>query len=363
LLAYTQAATFNVACFAEIAPSFYRRFIEVDCAKLREELAPLDVNVTTYIAGRQGNITTAMLVAANYPGMNMIIGSNTVYYNFMVALAPQFPNIHWVHSRIPTRLNSAVPANTVWLHYHENIVWFLKGVLAAKVSTNSSQFVISIPRFEGIFVVPTNFYYAGLKYVNPQAQLTALVDPGFGERASTVINFAINSVPYWEVYASFTSWTFTPGNLTLFNKLEIGNLISVNTEESDRAFLLTPTTLTTTTYNVIPLWKQVVLKAMAGDDLTRFFVIAAESEKNNQHLVDLTYFSDLVTHKIKQEVQVLKTLYLQDNNNKQPVIMCEDFLVDIMKQIHPVPNRCLDPIQQIEGQLLHPNIPVLTVPQ
>jgi basic membrane lipoprotein Med (substrate-binding protein (PBP1-ABC) superfamily) len=294
--------------------------------------------------------------------MNMIIGSNTVYYNFMVALAPQFPNIHWVTSRIPTRLNSPVPANTVWLHYYEHIVWFLKGVLAAKVSTNSSQFVISIPRFEGIFVVPTNFYYAGLKYVNPDAKLTAIVDPGFGEKALTVINFAINSVPYWEVYASFTSWTHTPGNLTLFNKLEIGNLISVNTAQSDKDVMLTPTTLTTTTFNVVPLWKQIVLKAMTGEDLTRYFVIAAEAEQNNNRLVDINYFSSLVPNHVKQEVQVLKTLYLQDLKGNRPSIMCQDFLVNIMKQIHPLPNGCIEPIQQIEGQLLHPDIPFLNAP-
>jgi len=200
-----------------------------------------------------------------------------------------------------------------------------------------------------------------LKYVNPDAQLTAIVDPGFGENASIVINFAINSVPYWEVWASFTSWTYTPGNLTQFNKLEIGNLISVNTAESDLAVMLTPTTLTTTTFNVVPLWKQIVLKAMTGEDLTRHFVIAAEGENNNDRLVDIAYFSPLVPNQIKQDVQVLKTLYLQDMNGNRPTIMCQDFIVDIMKQIHQIPNGCLEPIQQIEGQLLHPNIPILNL--
>jgi len=333
-----------------------------DCEKLRQELSPYGINVTTYLVVTQGNVTFYLLQAANYPNMKVIIGYNTRLYTFFISLAAQYPNIYWVANRIPTRMNVTVPGNTIWLNYHEPILWFLKGVLAASFSkqSNISNFVISFPRFEGLFVVPMNFYYAGLKYVNPSATLTAILDANFGQFASRVARFANDSVTNWNVFASFPSWTFLPSNLTLYNKYEIGNLISVNSPQSDKDALLTPLTLTASIYDIVPLWKDVVLSIKKGKNMTRYSVI--KSKFSMIPLITISRISEVVPETIKKEVLDLKKKYLDFANDKHPDLYCETFIEKIYREILPIPNGCLDQTQSIESSLLHPSISVLPLP-
>jgi len=274
-----------------------------DCEKLRQELKPEGINVTTYYVATNLNVTEYLLQAANYPNMKVIIGSNTKLYTFMVALAAQYPDIYWIANRIPTRMNISVPWNTIWLNYHEPIVWFLKGVIAARFS-QKNNFVITFPRFEGIFTVPMNVYLAGLRYVNRKANLTAILDPNFSEFAAQVVPFAVNTVPKWDVFASFTSWTFLASNLTIYGKYEIGNQYSVNSPQSDKNALLTPVTLAETEYNQVPLWKDVLLRIKKGENMTRFSTL--KSKLSGTPLVTLSRISDLVPVSVKREVDSLK---------------------------------------------------------
>jgi len=352
-------STFNVACFAEASLSQYRRFVEGDCAKLRQELLPHGINVTTYIVQTQGNVTFFLLQAANYPNMKVIIGSNTRLYTFMVALAAQYPNIYWVANRIPTRMNTTVPWNTIWLNYHEPIVWFLKGVLAARFS-DKNNFVISFPRFEGLFVVPMNIYLAGLRYVKPNANLTAILDPNFGQFAAQVVQFAVDRIPNWDVFASFPSWTFLPSNLSLAGKWEIGNQISVNSPQSDKDAQLTPTTLAATIYNVVPLWKDVVLRIKKGENMTRYYALVTKLDGTD--LVTISRISPVVSFWTKIAVLALKKEYLDCTNDRHPELYCKDFISKVYREVLPIPNGCLDQTQSVESNLLHPSIAVIPLP-
>jgi len=346
--------TYTVICVAEVTQSQYRRLVEQDCIKASEELEPLGVNVTSVVVNTQMNNSIGPLTAwASDPSIDMIIVSNTRLYVILQDLAPLFPTKLFVLSRIPTRLNVRYPNNTIFLAYHEHIVWFLKGVLAGKVST-SNEFIIHLPRIEGLFIVPTNFYYAGLLYANPNAVLYAFLTNNFGENAAKILNVSRNLVPSAQVFADYASWTYFAGNASSFNFLEIGNQISVNQPQTDVNIMLTDNTLAISVLNVVPLWSKVILDAKAGLPMTRRFHIL--SELNGDQLMDISRISPIVSNAIEKEIKKLTKKYLYHANDLHPQLHCEEFITNVIYDIYHIPNGCIDATQSIEEILLHPDI-------
>jgi len=274
-------------------------------------------------------------------------------YSSFVQLAPLYPQIRWVLNRIPTQLNDPVSGNLIWLNYYEAIPWFLKGVLAGEFST-SNEFVIVIPDLIGLFTIPTNFYYAGLLYSNPLAKLTAIFDDNFGEFALQDINLALQVAPTFQVFASFASWTYFPGNLSMIGKWEIGNQISVNEPKEDFDILLTNTTLATNILNLVPLWTKIVLDTQASTLRPREALIL--SKLNNEKLVDLSRISPVVSTRASEKVLNLKAQYFDNLNEVNPTIFCQSFLTNVLEEIFPIFNGCLDSTRLIESNQLHPNI-------
>lgn len=342
---------YNVLCIAESALSLYQRLVQADCNVLASNFDPAITNVSIFLFDLFGvNTTQDLINIVNIYNPNMIIVANVLFYDPVKAVAPFYPNVWWLMTRIETKMNDIVPPNMLWLEFYEQIVWFLKGVLAAKFSASISttnDFIIHVPMIEGLFVMPTNFYYAGLKYVNPKANLTAIVHGTFGRDASILVNISLQISPNYKVFAHFGSQTYYTGNLTQAKKYEIANTLSTNSPQIDYDVLINNvTTLAFNILNAPPIWKKIILDGMNGVDLTRRYDIILG---NSIYLSDI---SPLVSRSTNIFVNHLAKKYLKSTNP----LFCEPFISQIMKEIFPFPNGCVDPIHIVEGSLLHPKI-------
>jgi len=249
-------------------------------------------------------------------------------------------------TRIETELNVPLPKNLIFVNLYEQVSWFLKGVLAADFSS-SNDFVIQLPIFQGSFVMMVNFYYSGLLYVNPNANLTALIHNDFGRNAELSINVSHVQIPNWEVYAHFGSQTTYSGNLSSVGRYEIANILSVHSPLLHYAELSTNTTLATSIIELHPLWRDLILDGYNGEDLTGRYDIGSS--------VSLSNISPVVSDSIVKNVLKLERKY-KDVEKKTRTLFCEDFIYDTMRRVFPTPNGCVDPIHIIEGILLHPDI-------
>jgi len=283
---------------------------------------------------------------------------NVLFYPTVQTVAPLFPNVWFLLTRVETRLNNPISGNVIYLELYEQIAWYLKGVLAAKFSASISttnNYVIHVPMIEGLFVMPTNFYYAGLLSVNPNANLTAILHNTFGRDAAQLVQLASMLVPDYKIFAHFGSQTYYTGNLTQYGKYEIANTLSVNSPALDYNVLVNnDTTLAFNIINLPPLWQGFVNDAVAGNDLTRRYDIILG---NNVYLSPIAPF---VPHLISTYVEVLGAIYQRIPDGPFS-LWCQPFIYQTMSQIFPVPNGCVDPIQIVEGSLLHPSIHVVNV--
>src|SRR5690606_26164818 len=98
--------------------------------------------------------TQEMIDFINQNNPNMVISVNVLLYDVVKAVAPLYPNIWFLNTRIETILNDPTPQNVLWLEFHESIVWYLKGVLAAEFTASISttnDYVIHVPMQTGLF--------------------------------------------------------------------------------------------------------------------------------------------------------------------------------------------------------------------
>jgi len=343
-----------VVCIAESTPSLYQRLVQADCTALAASFNPSTVNVSVFLFNFFGPNTTQELIdLVNSYNANMVISVNVLLYPPVKAVAQLFPHVWFLNTRMETKMNDPVTGNVIFLELYEQIDWFLKGVLAAKFSasiSSTNNFVIHVPMIEGLFVMPTNFYYAGLLFANPNAKLTAIVHNTFGRDAALLVALASTLVPDYKVFAHFGSQTYYTSNLTNAGKYEMANTLSVYSPAVDYDVLVNNvTTLAFNIINLVPLWQGIVSDGAAGKDLTgRYDIILG----NNVYLSNISSF---VPPLISTEVRILAAIYLRIPDGPLS-LWCAPFIVQTMKQIFPVPNGCVDPIHIVEGSLLHPKI-------
>jgi len=249
-------------------------------------------------------------------------------------------------TRIESRLNDPVPRNFIFVNLYEQLAHFLKGALAASFST-SNQFVVQVPRYQGLHVSSANFYFAGLRYINPNANLTAMIHNDFGRNAELSVNVSYEYIPNWEVYAHFGSTATYTGNLSAIGRYEIAYLLSANSPAEDYAAWGTNTTLAIHIIELTDLWRNLVLDGAAGEDLSGRYDIGTS--------VSLSAISSVVSPSIVANIEKLARKF-KDIDSGSHSFFCDEYIYNFMRHVHPVVNGCIDPIHAMEGNILHPYI-------
>jgi hypothetical protein len=264
-------------------------------------------------------------------------------------IAGNYQNTWFLTTRMGTKMNDPIqPANVFSLEFYEHVPWFLKGVLAAKFS-KSNNFVIHGPIVSGsiVFNMLTNFYYAGLRYVNPLANLTLIGHGTFGGDAEAIVNVSIQIVPDYEIFAHYGSQTYYTGNLTKFGKYEMANVLSVNSPSVDYNVLTNnSTTLAFNVLNMAKKWQEFIIDGSNGKDLTRRYDIILLG------YLRLSEIGRFVPKNTVNHVKSLEKKYLENGSK----LFCEKFIYQIMRETCQIQNGCVDSTLFIEGTLLHPRI-------
>jgi len=367
------SATPSIVCFHEIAASTFRRLVEEDCKKLKTDFLALgiQVDVVEINFNNTGTMDASLEIAGNNPNVIASIVSNNILsitptnnnYSSLVRAAIKFPSKWWIASRTPTLFNQYIPPNVLFLEYYESVLWYLKGVLAGLVST-SNNFVIMIPQMAvppfSITAVPpyivlSNCYYAGLLSVNSQANLTALLGTfGFNDEEK-LVNKSLEIYPDLKIFAHFASQANYPAKLAARGLLGIENQLSVNSPQSDFNALLQDHILVLNLWNVVPLWKSVLLQLVQGTNLTRTLTIA--SEEGGEELIFLSRISPIVPQNIKKKVLKLQRDYITKNNLEDPTFFSDPFLKRVFNGVSLIPNDLRVPeVTLLENTQLHPNI-------
>jgi len=351
------SSLYNVGCFYYITNSFGRMNLE-ECTALKNNLTSFGINVTLYLYD-PNNIFNSLAQAGNDSNINAIISIDAEYMLEFQRAVNTFKEKYWIATRTAIPFpNLAVPNNTIWIHSFEPIVWFLKGALAASYS-NSSDFCFGIPlRFNtSQYITAANFYFAGLRYINPNARLIAVnsIRPSFNERA--VLDKCLEIIPNYEVHTALPAQIFYPPIIEEYNLTIIENQVGFNGPLSDvEAVLGFNVTLTATLWHLQPILEQVLLKLSQGVDMQRDFILV--SEVNKKPIVKLAPISPLVPEPIIKDIEKLQEKFLtkmHDVNN--PALYCDESVVKILKHVYLVPNgKCINVVSPLNGAIFHPDI-------
>lgn len=399
---YFSPRDYRVLCIAESTPSIYKRLVENDCNELSSKLKGKSiggggkvnnndgeygwiVNVSTILFNffSPPNTTQTLLDYIIMYNPDMVIMSNILLVQPTKMIAPIYPNVWFLMSRIGSKMmNDPIQSgNIMSLEFYEHVPWFLKGVLASKFSktiSTTNDFIMHVPTISGSLLFPmlTNFYYAGLKYANPDANLTIIAHGTFGRDAEEIVNLATRISPTFNVFAHYGSQNYYTGNLTSIGKYEIANVLSINSPKEDYDILENNiTTLAFTILDMPVYWEKIIIDGIHQKEnnrinnqfnLRRFDVILGGSTISKISPI-------LVPNRIKKIINLLEKKYnngiFVSNNSENDrnvermntfpsfsKLFCEPFIYRIMREFYQIPNNCLDPSLLLGELLLHPKI-------
>jgi len=361
LLSSGQRSVKNVACFYYNS-SIFGRFNFYECLKLQTEMAQVGFNIILY------NFSSAdpfgsYANATNGTNNGLVISVDSEFTPGLKKALNTWPDVTFVCVRTALPLpNETIPNNTIWIQSFEPSIWYFKGVLAALFS-NVSDFCMDIPRLgTSQYIMATNFYYAGLKSVRPNATLTAVNSfmPSFTERQA--ILKCLQKVPNLQVMANMHSRLFYPPLIEEFGLYDIEQQLGLLSPFSDVVGILGfNRTLVTTVWNYFPILQKVLLDLNDGKDLRRSLTVT--SRENNTMIVRLSRMSPLIPDAIADRVLKLQDKFLFKQNDKKPQLYCEDNVKSILKAVVLIPNNeCIELGTGLFSSVeLHPDIPVYNI--
>jgi len=305
-----------------------------------------------------------LLVTANDPSIDLILITASGVFQQVLDVASLSADKWWLLSRSETHINDVHLPNVIYAEYYHEIIWYLKGVLAALFS-NSTQFCITLPSTYNAaeYTNDINFYYAGLVKYKPNATLIAIKCAPFDFSCfynnEVDILFSCKSrYPSVEVLADFSSGLNWPPLMHANNMYEISSNIGVYSPQSDYDVLMYNRSLAITLWNVSPLLESIIIDASNGINLTRRIYV--QSEHEGDLLVDIIVNSNITSSEIQKTLRNLRKKYLLKNDNDDPGLFCQDFIANVYKEIYGVVNGCVDAVSYLGGKLLHPSIQVFT---
>jgi len=132
----------------------------------------------------------------------------------------------------------------------------------------------------------------------------------------------------------------------------IESQISVNGPQSDvDALLSNNRVLTITSWNVVPLWKHVILKLVNDREYERALIFKAK--QNDINLVSLGRLSPIIHQNVKDEVLSLQDSFLNGQEN----ILKDDLVIQVLEKTSIIlNNESVTLVTLFESYFLNPEI-------
>jgi hypothetical protein len=111
------------------------------CSRLKSLLAPSGINVQTYLLNLthgQAALVTSVEAGTSDPDVFMAIISKSDRNPAYFESARNHPSVPHILSWMTIDPSDISAPNVVHINYRDSIVWYLKGVLAAKMSTSNN---------------------------------------------------------------------------------------------------------------------------------------------------------------------------------------------------------------------------------
>jgi len=334
------------------------------CNALKIELEARGIGVFLYDIDQQGNVLQSFINVGSNASIDIVVITTSSHMPVLVDAARNYSNKLWLTFRTHTDMRHLLPRNLIYGHVPSFFMMYLKGILAATMST-SNKFAITVPNnttaewFNG-----PNFFLAGLKAVIPNPILVAYDGKGrFGFNEIPVLQHLASNYPTISILANQGSQNFYPAAIRSLNstiKL-IESSIEVHNPDSDKIAFSDPNVLAITEYNMLPFIIDIIDKVLALEPVERL-IIRSKSEDETK-LVRFGNFSTFVSKSIQKTLRNLEKQYLFKSDDDFTSILCNPDIVKVFKDITLVPNgECITYETALEGLVLHPDIIWVTLP-
>ena len=359
--AYAQSPTVpvrkgtKVACLAEGTPgATFGNMNQSICSRLKSLLAPSGINVQTYLLNLthgQAALVASVEAGTSDPDVFMALISTSDRNPAYFESARNHPSVPHILSWMPIDPSDISAPNVVHINYRDSIVWYLKGVLAAKMST-SNNFTIMLPRMWTEYVVDTNMYYAGLKSVKPDANLVAFYTWAY--QSPIYISESVAMFPDLEIIAGLYSMTsVTQEMLTKWPKLKgIENQFDVAGSQADIDLVDDPRVLTWTQYDLAPLYAELARDIHDGPRMDSPYLSLTKT-RGGKPVVSLARLSKAIPGNVKYGIEKMQEALLFQGDPKYPPLYCHDS-IRVLKKVYPITNGCLPEAYLLDRALNHP---------
>jgi len=340
-----------------------------DCQYLQNYLTS-DFNVTLVPVNANPlptNNETAVYQQVGNSNANVVVESISQYLrtNWVDETAAHGDKF-WFNLRATPTYEVPLP-NSAWVLFNEFAIWFIKGYISASVSS-SDYFAITLPLNNTVqYVNNMNAYFAGLRYVNPQAVLYCIdtwgnfgagPPPGTAQQAmDKILEIEVQQNITIDVIATQGSVRTWPNMTRDAGKILMENQISVNSLPSTIADLIgdgTDNVLTITVWDQNLMIAE-ILEEYLDDTLPKglFTFVGVTQDTNSSPLLYLGRMSPIIPHRVQHQAQNMQTKYLENNKFK---LFCEPFLQDILGDTFLFIDGCVSTYQITHQLVVSPQI-------
>jgi len=334
------------------------------CHVLQALYIPQGIGVDLYDIDFRGNPLQSFIDVGSNASIDIVVITTSNNLQFLIDAARNHSEKIWVTFRSQTDFKDLLPRNLFYAEVPEFLFSYLKGILAASMST-SNQFAITIPNLNTTqWIAGANFYLAGLRSILPNAVLIGYNGKGrFGFNEVPVLQHIAANYPNISILCNQGSQAFYPAAIRSLNSsiLLIESGIDVNSPDADKVAFSDPVVLSISEFNMAPYVIDLLNHILAHEPIERL-TIRSKSEDDTP-LLRLGNFSSLVPTTTQKSLRKLEKQYAFKTDDDFSPVLCNTDIVTVYKDITLVPNgQCLTYETALEGLILHPDIAFITLP-